>query len=215
MRHEAWIAWIGGVATVVGTCIALLTYCSPPNPPLATTPKREVSPPLRRATIVPVDQPWTNASGPPTFRLLSSPAIIEDSRSNHDLFVRFSVTNLTRVPVRAWVRAESTSRDDSVEAWTIDTGKNICQSKPDQFTIIPLGDPNEELVKYNDMGKVFDRAPQIASGATLGFAARFTCLQKVEANEVLFSTIRLTFGYRNERTTVYFQTSALPIFQER
>lgn len=206
---------IVGVATVIGTVVAVLAYCSPPasNQPLTVVPKLAL--PKVRPLDLPIAHTWTNASGPPTFELMSSAAVIEDGDYGNDLHVRFLLTNRSAVPVRVWARAESASRNEDVEAWTVDTGTVLCSSQPDQITTIPVGDPEENLIRYRDAGRVIDRSPQLASNKQLAFSARFRCKGPVRNDAILFATIRTTLAYRAGRNTVYFQTTNLPLFKGR
>lgn len=216
MSWQKISAGVVGTATVVGTLVSILTYCVPPTAQTAPLPPKAAAlpPPKLRPVSLPTNLRWTNASGPQTFQLSSSAAVIEKGGWGDVLHVRFSLTNRSRVPVRAWVRAETYSRDEDVEAWTIDTGSIVCAAKPDGFNVIPVGDAEEDLVRQNDMGRVISRAPLLASEGRLSFSARFSCPKEVSRSAVLFATVRLTMAHKTQRRTVYFQASELPIYTE-
>ncbi len=219
MKSDNVLAWGVGVATIVGAMITVLTYCAPPSapkpdavtPPLQTKPAPRLS---QRPHRLPLDHFWKNASGPQTFALSSSAAVVEDGKFGKALHVRFALRNNSKVAVKAWARSESSRRGYPIEGWTIDAGTTICSPQSDQFTVLPVGDPDENLFRYNDSGSVLKIAPVVASLSDLQFTARFECETPIENDSVLFATVRLTVGRNKSRRTVYFQTSALPVYSD-
>jgi len=213
MNSDSPLTWVGVVATIIATIIAVLTYCSPPAAPSAapkvTTP---VTKPAARPMKLPIQHEWQNASGPQTFAVRSSAGVIEEGKYGTALHVRFSVRNASTVPVSIWARSATPRRQGNIEGWTVDAGSTVCSPEADQFTIIPVGDPSEQLIKENEAGRVIEWAPTVAPGGMLLFTARFECAEQIKQDAILFATVRLTFAHGRARRTVYFQNSALPIY---
>lgn len=199
-----------GTATVLGTIFAGLTYCSPPKP----TAKQSSVPThvgLIKAESLPLEANWTNASGPETFTLRSTAAVYEPPTRMHfgQIAIRFRTRNSSVATVQVWARAEIASHDRDVEGWVIDAGETICRPNPRDFSVIPVGDADEDLIRYNESGKVTERSPVIAPRKELSFTVRFQCEDELKSGAFLFSTIRLTFAAKGARRNVYFQSSGL------
>lgn len=213
MKSDSPLTWVGVIATIIATIIAVLTYCSPPAAP-SSAPKvtLPVTKPVSRPAQLPIQHEWQNASGPVTFSVLSSAGVIETGKYGTALHVRFAVRNGSTVPVSIWARSATSRRQGSIEGWTVDAGSTVCSPEADQFTIIPVGDPSEDLIKERESGRVIEWAPTVAPGGVLLFTARFECGEQIKQDAILFATIRLIFAHGRARRTVYFQNSALPIF---
>jgi len=213
MKTDSPLTWIVGVATIIATIVAVLTYCSPPAAP-SVAPKvtTAVTKPVPRPVQLPIEHAWENASGPQTFSVRSSAGVIEKGKYGTALHVRFALRNSSTVPVSIWARSATSRRQGRIEGWTVDAGSTVCSPEADQFTIIPVGDPSDQLIKDGESGRVIEWAPTAAPGGALLFTARFECEEQIGQDAVLFATIRLTFAHDKARRTVYFQNSALPIF---
>lgn len=215
--NKTWAATTGA-ATIAGTLIALLAYCKPPaSPPAPPTTTASSAPPKVRPVHLPHDVAWVNASGPDTFALRSSAAVIEPGEGIGEkrLHVRFLVSNLSKVAVQMWARTESWSSTDTIEGWTIDAGTTQCHARPYTLTVVPVGSPEEHLVRRNESGSLSAYAPTIRSRGNLSFSASYLCDDDVGRSAALLATARLTFAHGKARRTVYFQSSALPLFSER
>lgn len=218
MSVNKTFAAITGMATIAGTLIALLAYCKPPAPPPSAPTTTATSAALKvRPIRLPYDVLWVNASGPSTFKLRSSAAVIEPSEAIGEkrLHVRFLISNSSIAPVQIWARTEQLSHTATIEGWTIDAGTTQCHARPYSLTVVPVGSAEEQLVRRNEMGAVSTYAPTIRSNGDLGFTASYICDEDVERSAALFATARITFAHGKARRTVYFQSSALPLYAER
>lgn len=204
-----------GCAGILGTAVAVLTYCSSRGDKSRAGPPTATPPPRPRPKLLPVDAAWRNASGPKTFALASSAAVILPAQTNRaDLHIRFTLRSTAAAPVQVWLLTEDGDYFSNIKGWVVDTARTKCVPLNSFVTVLALAKDGEILVEDDSVKEqpVQVSAPTLASNGALSFTIGYDCEKPVTSSQVMFASARIVVGYRGVRRAIYFQNDSLPIY---